>query len=95
MSEEVAEQLIKVYANSNPNYEFHVVDGGHHVHLNEPNKVSSHVVSFLEKDFSEESKEKDVKQAAQSKIQEWQNLSFSDCLLNIKPVVKFEKSNYV
>jgi hypothetical protein len=35
----VAERLLKLYATSNPNFEFRVVEGGHHVHINEPELV--------------------------------------------------------
>ncbi len=47
----MAERLLKVYANSNPNFEFHVVEGGHHVHLNEPEKVAPLILNFLRKNF--------------------------------------------
>jgi hypothetical protein len=48
---QVAERLLKVYANTNPNFEFHVVEGGHHVHLNEPGKVAPLILNFLRKNF--------------------------------------------
>ena len=71
MSEEVAERLLRIYADSVPNFEFRVVEGGHHVHLNEPEKVAPHVLSFLERDFGEASSEKEAEQAAaQSKSQD-------------------------
>ncbi len=47
----MAERLLKVYANTNPNFEFHVVEGGHHVHLNEPGKVAPLILNFLRKNF--------------------------------------------
>ena len=51
MSEENAEKILKVYSNNNPNFVFKKVEGGHHVHLNEPEKVAPLIISFLEKIF--------------------------------------------
>eukprot|EP00095_Tigriopus_kingsejongensis_P008474 maker-scaffold18_size714446-snap-gene-4.12 protein:Tk08474 transcript:maker-scaffold18_size714446-snap-gene-4.12-mRNA-1 annotation:"probable serine hydrolase" len=38
MSEEIAERIIKIYTNNNPDFEYRSVQGGHHVHMNEPEK---------------------------------------------------------
>ena len=51
MSEEHAEKILKVYINNNPNFVFKKVEGGHHVHLNEPEKVAPLIISFLKKVF--------------------------------------------
>ena len=51
MSEEHAETILKVYTNNNPNFVFKKVEGGHHVHLNEPEKVGPLIVNFLKKQF--------------------------------------------
>ncbi len=36
MSEDSATRLLKSYTNANSNFEYFVVPGGHHVHLNNP-----------------------------------------------------------
>ena len=53
MSEEHAERILKIYSNNNPNYQFKKVEGGHHVHLNEPEKVSPLINKFLKKKFKD------------------------------------------
>ena len=53
MSEEHAERILKVYSNNNANFVFKHVEGGHHVHLNEPEKVAPLIVKFLKKDFKD------------------------------------------
>lgn len=53
MSEEHAEKILKVYSNNNPNFVFKQVEGGHHVHLNEPEKVGPLVAKFLKKVFKD------------------------------------------
>ena len=55
MQDEVAKRLIKVYKNNNPNFEMHKIEGGHHVHLNNPERVSDLINGFLAKtDFKSE-----------------------------------------
>lgn len=41
--------VIDVLKETNPTFEFHYVDGTHHVHLNEPEKVAHFVNPFLAK----------------------------------------------
>ena len=53
MSEEHAEKILKVYSNNNPNFVFKKVEGGHHVHLNEPEKVAPLINRFLKKQFKD------------------------------------------
>ena len=53
MSEEHAERILKIYSNNNPNYVFKKVEGGHHVHLNEPEKVGPLINKFLKKKFKD------------------------------------------
>ena len=61
MSEEEANRILHVYKTHNPNFTFVKVEGGHHVHLNEPNKVGPVLKKFLLKDFtSEDTKEENL-----------------------------------
>jgi len=61
MSEEEANRILHVYKTHNPNFNFVRVEGGHHVHLNEPNKVGPVLKKFLLKDFnSEDTKEENL-----------------------------------
>jgi len=53
MSEEHAERILKIYSNNNPNYVLKKVEGGHHVHLNEPEKVGPMITKFLKKKFKD------------------------------------------
>lgn len=53
MSEANAEKILRVYQNNNPNFVFKTVEGGHHVHLNEPDKIAPEINSFLNKQFNE------------------------------------------
>ena len=63
MQEEIAKRILKVYMNHNPNFEMHKIEGGHHVHLNEPQKVIGLINEFLLKtDFQIEDEEKKDKQ---------------------------------
>lgn len=64
MSEEMAQRILKVYINHNPNFEWRTVEGGHHVHLNHPERVAPHVSKFLLKDFTniDKSEETDDKE---------------------------------
>ena len=63
MQEEIAKRIIKTYMNHNPNFEMHKVQGGHHVHLDEPQKVIDLVNPFLLKtDFQIEDESKKDKQ---------------------------------
>ena len=63
MQEETAKRIIKTYINHNPNFEMHKVEGGHHVHLNNPERVSDYICEFLQKtDFDTEDEEKKDKQ---------------------------------
>ena len=48
-----AEKILKVYSNNNPNFVFKKLEGGHHVHLNEPEKVAPLINSFLKKQFKD------------------------------------------
>jgi len=61
MSEEEANRILHVYKTHNPNFTYVKVEGGHHVHLNEPNKVGPVLKKFLLKDFtSEDTKEENL-----------------------------------
>ena len=53
MAEEYAEKILKLYKNYNPNFVYKTVEGGHHVHLNNPEKVAPLIVKFLQKTFSD------------------------------------------
>ena len=53
MSEEHAEKLLKLYENNNPNFMFKKIEGGHHVHLNSPEKVAPIITKFLNKKFQD------------------------------------------
>jgi len=57
MSEEIAERLLKIYINTNPNFEFREVEGGHHVHLNNPERVAPLIVRFLAKKLTDDGTE--------------------------------------
>ena len=57
MSEEIAERLIKIYINNNPNFEFKEVEGGHHVHLNSPEKIAPLILRFFNKKFTDDGSE--------------------------------------
>ena len=63
MQEEIAKRIIKTYMNHNPNFEMHKVEGGHHVHMDEPQKVIDLVNPFLLKtEFHVEDESKKDKQ---------------------------------
>ena len=48
MSEKAANDLLDVYRENNgDNFVFHKVEGGHHVHLNETDKIAPLVNDFL------------------------------------------------
>ena len=47
MKEELAKRIIKVYKNHNPNFEIHKVEGGHHIHMTNPEKVIGLINEFL------------------------------------------------
>jgi len=51
MTDENFERLVKVYRNHNPNFVYRELEGGHHIHLNTPDKVSPLINKFLTKDF--------------------------------------------
>lgn len=51
MTDENYDQLLKVYRNHNPNFVYRELDGGHHLHLNNPELVAPIIVKFLEKSF--------------------------------------------
>ena len=57
MSEEIAERLLRIYINTNPNFEFREVEGGHHVHLNNPERVAPLIVRFLAKKLTDDGTE--------------------------------------
>jgi len=52
MTDENFNRMLKVYRNNNPNFIYREVEGGHHLHLNTPEKVSVLINSFLEKTFT-------------------------------------------
>ena len=63
MQEEVAKRVVKTFINHNPNFEMHKVEGGHHVHLNHPDRVSDLINEFLLKtEFLTEDDDKKEKQ---------------------------------
>ena len=71
MSEEIARRLLKIYSDSNPHFEFHVVEGGHHVHINEPQRVAPLIVKFLEMNFDQAKDEAEAEaEALQSTVKE-------------------------
>lgn len=43
--------IIKTYYQTNPNFKAVIVEGGHHVHLNEPEKVAPYINEFLNTKF--------------------------------------------
>jgi hypothetical protein len=57
MSEEIAERLLRIYISNNPNFEFREVEGGHHVHLNNPERVAPLIVRFLTKKLTDDGTE--------------------------------------
>ena len=62
MKKELAKRIINVYRNHNPNFEIHKIDGGHHVHMTNPERVSGLINEFLCKtDFDDINEEKDDK----------------------------------
>ena len=62
MPAEIAKRIIKTYINHNPNFEMHKIQGGHHVHLNQPERVSDLICEFLLKsDFQKLEEEDDEK----------------------------------
>ena len=44
--------LLKVFRRNNHNFIYKEVDGGHHVHLNDPEPVAKIVNEFLDTNFS-------------------------------------------
>lgn len=46
--EEIIERFLEIYR-QNEQFEMVTVDGSHHVHLNNPERVVPHIVSFLNK----------------------------------------------
>ncbi len=70
MDNEYAKRLLRVYTKSNPHFEFHKVEGGHSLHLTNPEPVADIVNSFLHKtDFT-------TKEKTDLSTQE----SFPDCI---------------
>ena len=53
MTDENYDRLLKVYRNHNPNFVYRELEGGHHIHLNTPDKVSPLINKFLAKEFPE------------------------------------------
>jgi len=54
MSDEDASRILHVYKTHNPHFHYHRVEGGHHIHLNEPAKVAPLINKFLKANFSDE-----------------------------------------
>jgi len=54
MSDGEAEKILHVYKTHNPNFAYSKVEGGHHLHLNTPEKVAPLVTKFLLQDFTTE-----------------------------------------
>ncbi|GAB0091740.1 Probable serine hydrolase [Sergentomyia squamirostris] len=46
------EEVIEVFREVNPNFEYHTIDGRHHAHLNEPHKFSDILSKFIRKNRS-------------------------------------------
>lgn len=42
-------EIVEIMRKTNPNFEIYSIDGDHHVHLNEPNKVSGVISTFIDK----------------------------------------------
>ena len=51
MSDEVAERVLHIYRNNNPDFVLAEVLGGHHVHMDDADRVAKIVGKFLRKDF--------------------------------------------
>jgi len=51
MNDEHYNRLLKTYRNNNPNFVYRELEGGHHLHLNTPELVSTVINPFLEKKF--------------------------------------------
>ena len=47
MQEEVAKRIIKAYINHNPNFQLAKIQGGHHVHMDHPDRVIFQINDFL------------------------------------------------
>ena len=52
MSDEEAQRILHVYRTHNPNFSYVRLEGGHHLHLNEPEKVAPAVNKFLLAQFA-------------------------------------------
>lgn len=52
MSDEVYSKILKVYQNNNPNFVYRIVTGGHHLHLNDPQKLKPIINEFLDRSFA-------------------------------------------
>jgi len=52
MQEEVAKRIIKTYINHNPNFQLAKIQGGHHVHMDHPDRVIFQINDFLFKAHS-------------------------------------------
>eukprot|EP00092_Neocalanus_flemingeri_P035539 GFUD01038684.1.p1 GENE.GFUD01038684.1~~GFUD01038684.1.p1 ORF type:complete len:353 (+),score=113.90 GFUD01038684.1:250-1308(+) len=53
MSDESFDQLLKIFRQNNPHFQYRELPGGHHLHLNTPELVAPIINKFLEKDFSD------------------------------------------
>lgn len=42
------DEIVRIM-NENPKFEYHLIEGDHHVHLNEPSKVSGIIATFIDK----------------------------------------------
>jgi len=52
MQEEVAKRIIKAYINHNPNFQLSKIEGGHHVHMDHPDRLIFQINDFLFKAHS-------------------------------------------
>jgi hypothetical protein len=53
----MADRILKVYQGNNPDFQYHQVEGGHHVHLNNPERIAPIVNKFLLKEFKQNGSE--------------------------------------
>ena len=52
MSDDVADRLLAAYRNNNPHHEYHTLeDAGHHVHMDQPERVAKLINKFLGRNF--------------------------------------------
>ncbi len=51
MAEDVAARIVKVMKNNNPDFVYHSVEGGHHVHMDKADEVAAVVAEFINRPF--------------------------------------------